>query len=497
MAKTHVEIMEILEAFDLTRSPWSAAQLAGCDAKTVARFVALRDAGFDPLRRLRRARVVDPYLDKIEELVDRSNGKVRADVVYDRLRAMGFAGDERTVRRAVAEAKTAYQAGKRRTYRPWIPEPGMWLQYDWGSGPVIDFRPTNLFCAWLAWSRFKVVLPTWDKTLGTVLSCLDNTLRRLGGAPTYALTDNERTLTIDRVAGVPIRHPALVAAGRHYGMQVETCVPYDPETKGGSESTVRIAKADLVPAEANLLPAYTSFRELVIACEDLCTDINGRPHRETKRTPAEMLIEERTHLHTLPVEPYTAALGETRTVHDNQIVRWGSVPYSTPPGHIGKEVWCRVEGEELVIVGRDPRGLLIEIIRHELSTPGHPRILDEHYPGHPNGRGIKHPHLRPRDDGERNFLAIGPGAERWLRTAAATGVSRVRSKMARAVELSALFGRERVDEAMIRAAEAERFGDGDLASILEHIDRPQLTLLAADERFSAQPGTGAWKEFGR
>ena len=69
--------------------------------------------------------------------------------------------------------------------------------------------------------------------------------------------------------------------------------------------------------------------------------------------------------------------------------------------------------------------------------------------------------------------------------------------MARAVELSALFGRERVDEAMIRAAEAERFGDGDLASILEHIDRPQLTLLAADERFSAQPGTGAWKEFGR
>ena len=112
MAKTHVEIMEILEAFDLTRSPWSAAQLAGCDAKTVAHFVALRDAGFDPLRRLRRARVVDPYLDKIEELVDRSNGKVRADVVYDRLRATGFASAERTVRGAVAVGKTSYQAGK-------------------------------------------------------------------------------------------------------------------------------------------------------------------------------------------------------------------------------------------------------------------------------------------------------------------------------------------------------------------------------------------------
>lgn len=66
------------------------------------------------------------------------------------------------------------------------------------------------------------------------------------------------------------------------------------------------------------------------------------------------------------------------------------------------EVWCRVEGEELVIVGRDPRGLLTAIIRHELSTPGRPSILEEHYPDHPNGRGIRQPRLRPRSDAERD-----------------------------------------------------------------------------------------------
>ena len=130
MAKKHVEIMEILEAFDLTRCASSAAHLASCDPKTVRHFVNLRDAGLDPFGRPRRSRLVDPYLEKIEELVDRSRGKVRADVIHDRLLAMGFAGDERTVRRAVAEAKTAYQLGHRRTYRPWIPEPGMWVQYD-------------------------------------------------------------------------------------------------------------------------------------------------------------------------------------------------------------------------------------------------------------------------------------------------------------------------------------------------------------------------------
>ncbi len=37
------------------------------------------------------------------------------------------------------------------------------------------------------------------------------TLRILGGAPTYLLTDNEKTVTIEDVAGVAVRHPEVVA----------------------------------------------------------------------------------------------------------------------------------------------------------------------------------------------------------------------------------------------------------------------------------------------
>ena len=157
MAKNPVEIMEIFASYDLTRCAWSAAQLVGCDPKTVQRYVDLREAGLDPLRRTRRARLIDPYLEKVEELVEDSHGKIRADVVHDRLRAMGFAGNERTTRRAVAAAKKAYRAGRRRSYRPWLPEPGKWLQFDWGDGPRVNGRRTWLFCAWLAWSRYRVV----------------------------------------------------------------------------------------------------------------------------------------------------------------------------------------------------------------------------------------------------------------------------------------------------------------------------------------------------
>ena len=69
--------------------------------------------------------------------MERSEGKVRADKVHERLAAMGFGGNERTTRRAVAAAKARWRAGHRRTYRPWLTEPGLWLQWDWGKGPPV------------------------------------------------------------------------------------------------------------------------------------------------------------------------------------------------------------------------------------------------------------------------------------------------------------------------------------------------------------------------
>jgi hypothetical protein len=209
-----------------------------------------------------------------------------------------------------------------------------------------------------------------------------------------------------------------------------------------------------------------------------------------------MLSEERNHLHVLPAEPYTAALGETRTVEDDQTVRYGSVRYSTPPGWVGRQVWCRVEGEELVIVGAGELGLQ-EVCRHRLSVPGQPQILSEHYPDHPNGRGVTQPRVHPQNESERAFLAIGEGAERWLRAAAASGTARVRSKMAQATELALLFGSAEVNQALNRAATVARFGDEDLISILAHGQQRQETAVWADEDFSVQPGTQAWAGFGR
>lgn len=166
---------------------------------------------------------------------------------------------------------------------------------------------------------------------------------------------------------VPVRHPEIVTVGRHYGMTVHTCVPYDPETKGGSEATVRIAKADLVPAEANLLEGYGSFAGLARACEQSCEVVNGRVHR---------LQVERSRLHPVPDAPHTAALGTTRVVNTDQTIRFGSVRHLG----LGRVRHCGRTGTGTVN-RREAAGLIETLtdVDEFLRTPGTAALLEAFY----------------------------------------------------------------------------------------------------------------------
>jgi len=492
------EVMEILEAYDATGSLRGAAALAGCDHKTVARLVATRDvAGGGLPDRARSRPLVDPFAEKIDELVDRSRALVRADVVHGVLVAMGYHGSYRTTRRAVAEAKRRWRQRHGRRTRPWIPQPGLWLQWDYGDGPEVAGRRAVLFCAWLAWSRFRVVVPLRDKTLPSVVIGLDRALRVIGGVPTYALTDNEKTVTVEHVAGIAVRNATIVEVSRHYGLTIHTCEPADPQSKGGSEATVKLAKAHLVPTEHNLRDGYADWGTLEAACARFMADVNTRPHRATRQPPLDLLAQEHEHLHRLPRLPHTLCFGQTRKVDRQATVSVGDAIYSVPHALIGEKVWVRAESEQLVIVHIDLDAGPREVARHGLTTPGRPSIQDAHYPPRPAGALERTP--RARNSQEREFLAIGDGAERWLKRAAAEGTSRIRRKMDEAIDLAKLHGQGPVNDALERCASYGRFGDGDLASVLAHQQQTggELILFPCSEEHSLQGSTRRWEGLGR
>ena len=184
---------------------------------------------------------------------------------------------------------------------------------------------------------------------------------------------------------------------------------------------MRVAKADLVPCDANLLPAYPSFAALEAACDAFCDEVNARAHRVTRRPPAEMLAEERHRLHRLPTAAYTVAFGVTRTVGANTpVIAHDGCEYSVPHRLRDETVWVRAHGDDVVVTHVGAAGA-VEVARHERTTPGNPRHVDEHF--RPTPQGPLHRTPRAGTDAEAAFLALGAGAALWLSAAGEAGAA--------------------------------------------------------------------------
>ena len=135
-----------------------------------------------------------------------------------------------------------------------------------------------------------------------------------------------------------------------------------------------------------------------------------------------------------------------------------------------------------------------EVARHQVTTPGNPRVDEAHFPPAPEGSLQRTPVAATPAEAE--FLAIGDGAVLWLKEAGAVGASRVRAKMADAVGRAKLSGIESVNWALGHAAVYGRFAEADLASILAHRAGAGEPSRAGEDH-TLQPGTSAWKGFGR
>ena len=89
--KSDEEIVEILEAFDLTRSYRDAGELAGCDHHTVAHWVERREKGELSATPAPKDQLIDPFLD---ECVNGRDDKCRPRTEWQQ-RCRGGAGAAR------------------------------------------------------------------------------------------------------------------------------------------------------------------------------------------------------------------------------------------------------------------------------------------------------------------------------------------------------------------------------------------------------------------
>ena len=333
-----------------------------------------------------------------------------------------------------------------------MPAPGQHLVIDWTKIGV----GLHMFCAVLAWSRYRFVRFASNETRETTLGLLAECFEELGAVAAVVLSDRMACLRNGVVANIVVPHPDYVRFAAHYGFRPDFCEGHDPESKGVVENLVGYAQRDLVVPEDNFEGNIAAGNR---QAKLWGIEVNGRVHSETQAVPAERLEQERTLMRPLPSLRPALCRGELRKVDRTQTIRFGSARYSLPTRWVGHQVEVMVDDGEVVI------GWNGDIItRHPLKAPGEVSIYDEHYGGKSR---LPARAVRVRTGSERAFIALGPIAEAFLRSAAAAGTSRLATELADIVTLELSWGRAQLLAALERATRFRRFKAQDIRSILE------------------------------
>jgi transposase len=456
--------MDIVNTYLELGSYRAAADLCGVNHKTVKRVVQRWRAGAIAEGRItpKRGHNTDCVEGLIWHKVEKTRGRITAKRLLPPARAAGYEGSARNFRRAVAKAKARW-ARAQHARRPWVPSPGEHLVIDWG-----EEGPLKIFCAVLAWSRYRFVRFATDERRETTLRLLAECIEEIGAVPHVVLSDRMACLRAQTVANVVVPHPDYVRFATHFGFRPDFCEADDPESKGVVESLVGYAKSDLVVASEG-------WDHIDAANQDARSwgaEVNSKVHSEIAAVPAERLAQERRAMRALPSLRPPLRRGETRKVDRLSTVRLGSARYSVPSGLIGEKVEVVASGREVVVYRGEA-----EVCRHPLVAPGEVSIADDHY-GPPAARPRRA--IRPRSNVERAFLSLGEVAEDFLRAAAAAGTARLSSELEEITELEASWGRDGLIAALQRATTFRRFKAQDVRSILAAGTTP--TVVAPGER---------------
>jgi transposase len=154
----------------------------------------------------------------------------------------------------------------------------------------------HVFCAVLAWCRFRFVRFATNERAETTFAMLAECFEVLGGVQVLVLADRMGCLKGGVVANVVVPTGDYVRLAAYCGFRPDFCEANDPQSKGIVENLVGYAKRDLMVPQA-------PFGDLVAAntaAAEWCTEVNAATHSEICAVPAEQLVIERALLAPLP-----------------------------------------------------------------------------------------------------------------------------------------------------------------------------------------------------
>ena len=189
--------------------------MCGTTHKTVKRVVERAEAGGPP-QRAPRPRNFDQVRDLVAERVAKSAGRISAKRLLPVAKAAGYEGSARNLRRLVAEQKALWRKDNHRGRRPAVWSLGQYLVIDWAQAAPGLF----VFCAVLAFSRWRFVRFAADQKAATTLSMIAEALAAIGGVPARVLADRITAAVEAALAGRKLTAAASVIELRRLGRAI-------------------------------------------------------------------------------------------------------------------------------------------------------------------------------------------------------------------------------------------------------------------------------------
>jgi len=451
------EQLDIVTAYREVGTYRGAAEICGVTHKTVKRTVERDAAGGTRPDRVPNYEIVRAL---VAAKVEETSGKISAKRLLPAARAAGYVGSARNFRRLVSaeKAERRRRLARERSRRPAVWSAGEYLVIDWGVAGGL-----HVFCAVLAHSRVRFVRFATDERAGTTMGMLAECFEVLGGVPKVVLADRMACLKGGVVADVVIPTPDYVRFATHYRFRPDFCHAHDPASKGIVENLVGYAKRDLMIPLA--VEGIIDLAAANAAAAAWCREVNNTRHSEIAAVPAQRFTSvEAGLLAPLPSLAPAGVFGgrrELRKVDKLSCVRFGSARYSVPNRHVGASVEVVAASTGVTILAPGTGEVLAE---HPLMAPGEVSALDAHYGRpRPNTPARK---VTPRTAAEQAFCALGPVAEQWLRSAAASGNTRLGPELAELAALEAAHGADLFVAALERAITFGRWRASGVRAIL-------------------------------
>jgi transposase len=322
-----------------------------------------------PALRPPRPRQIDPFLPWLQQTLA-TYPRLRATVLHRMLRERGYTGGVVQLRRLL------------RQLRPPAPSeafvrlqclPGEAGQVDWADFGCVQVgrakRRLSAFVLTLSYSRALYAELFFDQSLSNFLAGHQHAFECFGGVPRQLLSDNLRSVVLER-RGDHIRfHPRYLEWAGHYCFQPRPCHLRRGNEKGRVERSIRFLRESFWAAQG-----FTGLADCNARLQRWIGEVaDARPWPDDPSLRVAEVFNTRERLQLLPLPAYRLDTSLRSSVRSAKTlwIRFDRNDYSIPPEAVGRDLSLLATAAEIRLFDGAE-----EIARHDRSYDQGQHVTD-------------------------------------------------------------------------------------------------------------------------